>query len=180
MAKFRLKCSGRNFGSSLTGYWFTRVDKWRVSSVSTSHSFTLNTSKQHRDTMTTPSMLARTRPLALTANTSRRPLVSRLAGTSRRTLIPQPAPPLVTPRPLPTTLRANTPEAQANRASMEALRTSLDEMRAKAREGGGKATLEKWKARGKGKLSARERCVPYLCLCSAQSGNSAREMSAAG
>lgn len=34
---------------------------------------------------------------------------------------------------------------------------SLDQLRTKAREGGGKAVLDKWRARGKGKLSARER-----------------------
>jgi 3-methylcrotonyl-CoA carboxylase beta subunit len=40
---------------------------------------------------------------------------------------------------------------------MAGLVDNLNKLRAKAREGGGKATLEKWRARGQGKLGARER-----------------------
>jgi 3-methylcrotonyl-CoA carboxylase beta subunit len=40
---------------------------------------------------------------------------------------------------------------------MDKLISGVNELRAKAREGGGKAVLERWKARGKGKLGARER-----------------------
>jgi 3-methylcrotonyl-CoA carboxylase beta subunit len=40
---------------------------------------------------------------------------------------------------------------------MEALKRGMDELRSKAREGGGKAVVERWKARGKGKMTARER-----------------------
>jgi 3-methylcrotonyl-CoA carboxylase beta subunit len=40
---------------------------------------------------------------------------------------------------------------------MEKLISGVNGLRAKAREGGGKAVLERWKARGKGKLGARER-----------------------
>lgn len=42
---------------------------------------------------------------------------------------------------------------------MEKLIKSVADLRAKASEGGGPAVLERWKARGKGKLGARERCV---------------------
>jgi 3-methylcrotonyl-CoA carboxylase beta subunit len=40
---------------------------------------------------------------------------------------------------------------------MDKLIEGLSSLRAKAREGGGAAVLERWKARGKGKLGARER-----------------------
>jgi 3-methylcrotonyl-CoA carboxylase beta subunit len=40
---------------------------------------------------------------------------------------------------------------------MEKLIEGLSKLRTKAREGGGPAVLERWKARGKGKLGARER-----------------------
>ena len=45
---------------------------------------------------------------------------------------------------------------------MEALLQNMDDLRAKGREGGGKAVTEKWKARGKGKLTARERVDALL------------------
>jgi 3-methylcrotonyl-CoA carboxylase beta subunit len=45
---------------------------------------------------------------------------------------------------------------------MESLIENMDALRAKAREGGGAAVLERWKARGKGKMGARERCVCFL------------------
>jgi 3-methylcrotonyl-CoA carboxylase beta subunit len=40
---------------------------------------------------------------------------------------------------------------------MDKIIQNLSSLRAKAREGGGPAVLERWKARGKGKLGARER-----------------------
>jgi len=40
---------------------------------------------------------------------------------------------------------------------MEKLIKGLSDLRTKASEGGGPAVLERWKARGKGKLGARER-----------------------
>lgn len=43
---------------------------------------------------------------------------------------------------------------------MDTLVENMNALQAKAREGGGAAVLEKWKSRGKGKLSARER---YVC-----------------
>jgi 3-methylcrotonyl-CoA carboxylase beta subunit len=45
---------------------------------------------------------------------------------------------------------------------MERLVAEMDELRAKARQGGGKAVLDRWKARGKGKLGARERSVWFI------------------
>ncbi|WRT65511.1 uncharacterized protein IL334_002455 [Kwoniella shivajii] len=82
--------------------------------------------------------------------------------TARRTLIPQPPLPLVTPRPLPTFHKFTSEDAKANRSYMTRLLEGLDELRSRAREGGGKETLEKWKARGEGKLSARERVAALL------------------
>ena len=40
---------------------------------------------------------------------------------------------------------------------MQELIRGVDELREKAREGGGKSVLEKWRSRGKGKLGVRER-----------------------
>ncbi|GFZ42762.1 hypothetical protein JCM24511_00480 [Saitozyma sp. JCM 24511] len=80
----------------------------------------------------------------------------------RRTLIAQPPHPLIPPRPLPTTLRPNSDEARSNREAMRAAVGELDALRAKAREGGGAKVLERWKSRGKGKLSARERVNALL------------------
>ena len=83
-----------------------------------------------------------------------------------RSLIAQPTLPLVQSRPLPTTIRNNAPDLQANREAMEALKQRMDVLRQTAREGGGKATTERWRAKGKGKMTARERCVassPALC-----------------
>jgi 3-methylcrotonyl-CoA carboxylase beta subunit len=42
---------------------------------------------------------------------------------------------------------------------MQGMIAEMDELRTKAREGGGKEVLERWKSRGKGKMGARERCV---------------------
>ncbi|WVQ79049.1 hypothetical protein IAT38_001142 [Cryptococcus sp. DSM 104549] len=80
----------------------------------------------------------------------------------KRTLIAQPPPPLVAPRPLPTLFQPASEHAQANKAFMEGLIKDMDHLRSKAREGGGWATLQKWKARGTGKLSARERVSALL------------------
>lgn len=76
-----------------------------------------------------------------------------------RTLIAQPPhlPNNAPPQPLPTALKQSNPETKAAAAHMAGLVKNLNELRAKAREGGGKKTLEKWKSRGVGKLGARER-----------------------
>lgn len=76
-----------------------------------------------------------------------------------RGLIAQPAqlPNKAPPAPLPTALKQNNPETKAAAEHMAGLVKNLNSLRAKAREGGGKATLEKWKSRGQGKLGARER-----------------------
>jgi hypothetical protein len=97
------------------------------------------------------SLLPRLRPVSASRQTLQIPF--------RRTLIPQPPIPLVTPRPLPTTVKASSPDMQANKANMDTLVENMNALQAKAREGGGAAVLEKWKSRGKGKLSARERYV---------------------
>jgi len=90
-------------------------------------------------------------------------LTSRLLPLStrciRRTLIAQPGPRLVTPRPLLTDIRSTSDESRANIAYMQGMIAEMDELRTKAREGGGKEVLERWKSRGKGKMGARERCV---------------------
>jgi 3-methylcrotonyl-CoA carboxylase beta subunit len=88
-----------------------------------------------------------------------RPLRATLVAPGRRTLIAQPSllPNGAPPSPLPTALRQNSPETQAAAQHMAGLVDNLNKLRAKAREGGGKATLEKWRARGQGKLGARER-----------------------
>ena len=95
--------------------------------------------------MTRPRLTARLHPPALLAQ--------------RRTLIPQPPAPLVHPRPLQSLYRHTSPEAKANHAAMREAIDQVDTLRTQAREGGGQAVLEKWRARGKGKLSARERSV---------------------
>ncbi|WWC68818.1 uncharacterized protein I206_102753 [Kwoniella pini CBS 10737] len=100
----------------------------------------------------------------LTRITSMRPL-SRYSISPlllRRTLIPQPPPSVVTPRPLPTLHRSSSEDAQANRSSMKNSIDKLGSLRQKAREGGGAETLKKWKARGEGKLSVRERITSLL------------------
>ncbi|ORX36350.1 carboxyl transferase domain-domain-containing protein [Kockovaella imperatae] len=83
-------------------------------------------------------------------------------GSSRRTLISQPAPRLVASRPLPTNISAKSEEAQANEEFMKGLVEGLREMRSKAKEGGGKAALDRWKSRGNGKLGVRERIEALL------------------
>ncbi|OCF45088.1 acetyl/propionyl CoA carboxylase [Kwoniella heveanensis CBS 569] len=82
--------------------------------------------------------------------------------SSRRTLIHQPPTPLVTPRPLKSLHRASAEDAHANKQYMNDLIKNLDELRDTARAGGGKEVLDRWKARGQGKLSARERVVALL------------------
>ena len=100
----------------------------------------------------------RSSAMPLLARTTRLPGRSLvLPHAFRRTLIPQPPPRLISPRPLPTALRPTSDEARANTAYMQSLLTDLTELRRKAREGGGKASLERWKSRGKDKLGARER-----------------------
>lgn len=74
-----------------------------------------------------------------------------------RTLIAQPPSRLVTPRPLPTTIQPNSEDAEKNRSYMREVIDEVRALREKAREGGGKQVLEKWKSRGKGKLGVRER-----------------------
>lgn len=93
---------------------------------------------------------------------TRRPLGRLTAPVLRRGLIAQAAQPLVAPRPLTSSLSASSPEAKANAEAMGATVKSLEELRAKAREGGGAKTLERWRAKGKGKLSTRERCVQVV------------------
>ncbi|WVQ62783.1 uncharacterized protein L199_000931 [Kwoniella botswanensis] len=91
--------------------------------------------------------------------------VSRLSTTTtvtRRTLIPQPPPSIVAPRPLPTLHRPNSEDAQSNRSYMTKLLDELGSLRGKAKEGGGEATLKKWKDRGQGKLGVRERITALL------------------
>ncbi|WVW79943.1 hypothetical protein I302_101916 [Kwoniella bestiolae CBS 10118] len=80
----------------------------------------------------------------------------------KRTLIPQPPPSIVRPRPLPTHHRTGSEDAQANKFYMTRLIDELGGIRDKARQGGGRQTLEKWKARGQGKLGVRERVTALL------------------
>ncbi|WWC60104.1 uncharacterized protein I303_102668 [Kwoniella dejecticola CBS 10117] len=80
----------------------------------------------------------------------------------RRTLIPQPPPSVVAPRPLPTHHRPTSEDAESNRSSMRKRLDELGGLRSKAREGGGAETLKRWKARGEGKLGARERINALL------------------
>lgn len=96
------------------------------------------------------------RPLAARALLNPSPS---LPLTLTRTLIAQPPllPNGAPPSPLPTSIRANDPETQAAAKHMGALVERYEGLRAKAREGGGAKTLEKWKSRGVGKLGARER-----------------------
>ncbi|WVQ73739.1 hypothetical protein IAR50_003319 [Cryptococcus sp. DSM 104548] len=96
-------------------------------------------------------LLARSRP---------RPIF--IGASLRRTLIPQPPRPVITPRPLPITFNSTSPEAQANRRWMDGLINDVEGLRTKARDGGGKEVLERWKKRGKGKLSVRERVAALL------------------
>lgn len=74
-----------------------------------------------------------------------------------RTLIPQPPPPLVSSRPLPTTFKKVSPQSESNRLFMEGLIREIETLRAQAKEGGGQKVLDRWKAKGTGKLSVRER-----------------------
>lgn len=76
-----------------------------------------------------------------------------------RTLIAQPPhlPNGAPPQPLPTAIKQNSPETVAAKEHMGQLVERYEGLRAKAREGGGKKTLDKWKSRGTGKLGARER-----------------------
>ncbi|WWC87674.1 uncharacterized protein L201_002565 [Kwoniella dendrophila CBS 6074] len=104
-------------------------------------------------------MLRRTlsiRPSSHTINISPIPIIS------RRTLIPQPPPSIVAPRPLPTHHKSTSEDAQNNRSYMTKLLEELGNLKSRAREGGGKETLKKWKDRGQGKLSARERITALL------------------
>ncbi|KAK8861400.1 hypothetical protein IAR55_002219 [Kwoniella newhampshirensis] len=80
----------------------------------------------------------------------------------KRTLIPQPLPPLVAPRPLPTTFNASSEDAKTNRALMAGMLGEMETLRSHAREGGGKKVLERWKARGNEKLGVRERVSALL------------------
>lgn len=96
----------------------------------------------------------------LRARTRVAPTVARAGNLNlARTLIAQPPtlPNNAPPSPLPTKLKPNDPETKEAKANMTNLVENLKALRAKAREGGGKKTLEKWKAKGQGKLSARER-----------------------
>lgn len=93
-----------------------------------------------------------------------RPSVGRVASASTRpllarTLIAQPPhlPNNAPASPLPTRIRQTDPETKAAAENMKNLVANLNELRAKAREGGGKKSLEKWKSKGVGKLGARER-----------------------
>lgn len=79
--------------------------------------------------------------------------------TLRRTLIAQPPPRVIQPRPLPTAFQPGSDEAKANRAYMDEVKRGMEDLRVQAREGGGAKVLEKWKSKGKGKLGVRERCV---------------------
>ncbi|BEI82775.1 hypothetical protein CcaverHIS002_0306430 [Cutaneotrichosporon cavernicola] len=81
-----------------------------------------------------------------------------------RTLIAQPAhlPNNAPPSPLPTRLRLTDPETKLATENMQSLVASMNELRAKAREGGGKKSLDKWKSKGTGKLGARERIAALL------------------
>ncbi|ODO06164.1 acetyl/propionyl CoA carboxylase [Cryptococcus wingfieldii CBS 7118] len=100
-------------------------------------------------------------PIFLTRPRPRpRPIAASRALT--RTLIPQPPRPLITPRPLPTTFSPTSPQSETNRKWMEGLIRDTEDLRARAREGGGKEVLERWKKRGKGKLSVRERVAVLL------------------
>jgi 3-methylcrotonyl-CoA carboxylase beta subunit len=83
--------------------------------------------------------------------------ITSLQAQLRRTLIAQPVPPLVATTPLATTHSHGSEEGQANLESMKKYVEDFRKLREKASEGGGKATLEKWRKRGKGKLGARER-----------------------
>lgn len=89
-----------------------------------------------------------------------RPVVGRVSKPAlARTLIAQPAhlPNNAPPSPLPTRIRQTDPDTKAATENMHQLVANLNELRAKAREGGGKKSLEKWKSKGTGKLGARER-----------------------
>ncbi|WVF66877.1 hypothetical protein IAT40_001620 [Kwoniella sp. CBS 6097] len=99
---------------------------------------------------------------SLTRTARSRPIVLANTVLGRRTLIPQPPTPLVTPRPLPTIYRATSEDAQANKQYMTSLIRQLDELRDTARAGGGKEVLDRWKARGQGKLGVRERVAALL------------------
>ncbi|UOH80330.1 hypothetical protein LQV05_002981 [Cryptococcus neoformans] len=79
-----------------------------------------------------------------------------------RTLIPQPPPPLVSPRPLPTSFKKVSPQSESNRLFMEGLIREIETLRAQAKEGGGQKVLDRWKAKGTDKLSARERVSALL------------------
>ncbi|WVR03991.1 hypothetical protein IAU60_000990 [Kwoniella sp. DSM 27419] len=88
------------------------------------------------------------------------PLVRKTPSTitpAARTLVTQPPLPLVTPRPLPSHHKSSSQDAKANKSYMQGLVDDLDGLLERAREGGGKETLERWRARGEGKLGARER-----------------------
>lgn len=76
-----------------------------------------------------------------------------------RTLIPQPPPPLVSSRPLPTSFKKASPQSESNKLFMEGLIHETETLRAQAKEGGGQKVLDRWKAKGTGKLSVRERSV---------------------
>lgn len=76
-----------------------------------------------------------------------------------RTLIPQPPPPLVSSRPLPTNFKKPSPQSESNKLFMEGLIRETETLRAQAKEGGGQKVLDRWKAKGTGKLSVRERSV---------------------
>ncbi|KAL1410234.1 hypothetical protein Q8F55_004239 [Vanrija albida] len=81
-----------------------------------------------------------------------------------RTLIVQPPllPTGTAPHPLPTSINQKSPETVAAKEHMAGLVANLKGLRAKAREGGGKKRLEKWKASGTDKLGARERVQALL------------------
>lgn len=85
--------------------------------------------------------------------------LGRVSPVLARTLIAQPVqlPNNAPPSPLPTRIRQSDPETKAAAEHMSGLVANLNELRAKAREGGGKKSLEKWKSKGTGKLGARER-----------------------
>ncbi|ORY27491.1 carboxyl transferase domain-domain-containing protein [Naematelia encephala] len=76
---------------------------------------------------------------------------------ARRTLIAQPPRHLVTPQPLRSLVNPTSEDARAKQAYMRAVLDDLNALRIKAKEGGGKEVLERWKARGKGKMGVRER-----------------------
>lgn len=77
--------------------------------------------------------------------------------SSKRTLIPLPPPRAVTTKALPTALLPQSEEAEQNRAYMRDVLSKNEELRRVAREGGGAKSVERWKSKGKDKLTARER-----------------------